>query len=365
MRICQSCRNETTHATCTYCRRYRRSAGATESGAAYCVDCGPDGEAWHDCPECGQVVRGAGNGRCRACINRSTLEHDARLTAVAFSGTWSVQLLEGFVRWLLERDGASPKLPAMLRFHRFFFSHLDRRFTSADELHPQALLDLFTVAGLRRHELAVRYLSETINLEISEEDKQEHAETARVNAILERALADQWSDDLFQFNLWLVQNGRSVRTRRLYLSSAAGLMRYAGVASLRQLDQRVVAAHLATTPGSRANLSSVVRFARERLDHEIGLPDAPRRPAQQPKPLAQLRALLKKIEAAGDWAAAEDLEKIIAVAFGIPHRAVRAGVWWPERRNGRWHLVSSNEVVVCPPALHEVVVRWNGIRTMG
>lgn len=165
-------------------------------------------------------------------------------------------------------------------------------------------------------------------------------------------------DDLFQFNLWLIQCGRPIRTRRLYLSSAAGLLRSAGVGTLTELDQRSVQERLITTPGSRANLTAVMRFARERLGHALELPAPTRRVTKQPKPVTRLRALLRRIEASGESAAMEDLERAVAIALKIPHRAIRAGKWWPERRARSWRVVSCDEVVLCPRELLEVVSRW-------
>src|SRR5690606_23971268 len=48
-RICRPCSTIRPHSTSLYCRRYRRTAGATETGGSFCVDCGPNGEASHDC----------------------------------------------------------------------------------------------------------------------------------------------------------------------------------------------------------------------------------------------------------------------------------------------------------------------------
>ncbi len=223
---------------------------------------------------------------------------------------------------------------------------------------PQSLLDNFTVAGLRRHQLAFRYTCDVLGIEITEEDKQEHVENARVDEILEQAQSARWSDDLFQYNLWLIKSERPVRTRRLYLSAAAGLMRSAGARSLLELNQQSLERHLTMVPGTRANLSSVLRFARETLGHNIALPPRPAREATEPKPVRRLRALLKVIEADGNSAAVEDLESVLSIALQIPLRSIRARKWWPEKRGERWHVVSKNEAIPCPAALQDVASRW-------
>lgn len=358
LRMCPSCSNQATHATCTYCRRHRLVAGATEAGASFCAQCGSSGEAWHHCPECQQVVRGPGQGRCRACINWHVLKREAKLIAVTFAGRWVVQLLDGFVCRLMELDPNGPQLPRTLRSHFPFFSSLDERFSSPDHVLPSTLLDHFTVAGLRRHLLAVRYICDVMGLEITEEDKLEHVETARVATILERAQLDLWSDDLFQFNLWLIKAERPVRTRRLYLSAAAGLIRSAGASSLLDLDQKSVELHIAKLPGARANLSSALRFSRDMLGHTLSLPSIATPIAKDPKPVRKLRALMKRIERCGDSPEIEDLQAAIAVSLQIPLRAIRANKWWPERRADRWHIVSKDEDVVCPMPLERIVSSW-------
>jgi len=287
------------------------------------------------------------------------LEHECRLIAVTLSGDWAVGLLQGFVEALLERDGGSPKLPAQLRAHRGFFIQLDGRFGSVEQVQPQALLDLFSVAGLRKHHIAARYVCEVLSLEISEETKQEHVESARVEAILRSAQDNAWGDELFRFNRWLIQNGKPVRTRRLYLSAAAGLMRAAGVGSILQLDQERLRIHLHKVPGSKANLGVLIRFALEQLGHTIVMPELPRRREAEPKPVVQLRALLKKLRESGNEAAVEDLQRTVAVAFQIPVRAIKAGAWWPGKRQGRWCVISHEEVVRCPAALQDVVMQWH------
>lgn len=357
-RVCQPCSNVATHATCIYCRRHRLVAGRTDAGRAFCAQCGPSGEAWRCCPGCKQVVQGAGNGRCRSCITRDVLRREAQLIAVTLKGAWVVSLLNGFVGWLLERQSDHPQLPRVLRSHLPFFSSLDEGFSAQEHVVPQSLLDHFTAAGLRRHQLAARYTCDVLGVVITEEDKQEHVESARVAEILEKAQSAKWSDDLFHYNLWLIKADRPVRTRRLYLSAAAGLIRSAGVRCLLELNQQSLEQHIEMVPGTRASLSSVVRFARETLSHNIALPPRPAREAAEPRPVRRLRALLKAIENDGDRAAIDDLEGVISIALQIPLRSIRGKKWWPEKRGKRWHVVSKTEAIPCPSALQDVMSRW-------
>lgn len=358
-RVCDRCRNASTHATCMHCRRYRPVEGmTTQTGAAYCVDCGPSGVAWHDCPGCGIAVAGKGRGRCRGCLNRDRLKHDTRLIAATLSGAWTAELLDEFAGWLLERDGSSPKLPAILLSHASFFVSLDQAFDSSERLVPQAMLDVFTVRGLRRHLLPVRFLGDRIGLEISNEVKSEHVETSRIERIIDVAEVGGYSGDLICFNQWLIQDARPVRTRRLYLSAAARLIQSAGGVSLSRMEQGAVDRYLAKHPGARNDLGSVLRFTRSVLGKDISLPAAKTARTQLPKPVVQLRVLLKRAEDEGGAAPAALLQKIISVAMRIPPKAISAGKWWPQKRGRKWLLVSKTESIDCPPELHDILARW-------
>lgn len=250
-RICEPCRNRPTHSTCAHCRRYRAVAGLMESGSPHCIDCGPSGVVWHECPGCGISIVGKGRGHCRSCLNHERLGREARLVAATLSGAWAIQLLEGFVSWLLRHDAASPKLPATLLSHTAFFVALDHAFDSSERLVAQAMLDLFSVQGLRRHLLPVRFLSETVGLEITDEEKAEHVETGRIAALIEAVEAQGCSEDFVRFNQWLILDGKPTRTRRLYLSTAARLSQSLGWIALSQLDQTMVDRYLSMNPGKK------------------------------------------------------------------------------------------------------------------
>lgn len=359
-RICQPCRNQSTHATCMHCRRHRAVAGEIATGRTYCVDCGPSGAAWHSCPSCDATVAGIGRGKCRRCLNHARLLREARLATVTLSHSWVESLVNRFAEWLIARDGGSAKLPKTFTAHIAFFQSLDRSMDTVERLVPQAVMDLFTVQGMRRHLLPLDFLRHEIGLEITDDMKTEHVETARIVAILERAEADGWGDDLLRFNQWLILELKPVRTRRLYVSAAARLMRSADVKALGRLDQSMVDRYLSATPSARNDVGAVLRFAKVVLNLSIGLPDrnAPR--TQAPKPVVELRVLLNKIRGGKLPVHVQHLEGAISVAMLIPLKAIAAGDWWPERRGRRWFVVSQGEVVASPVELDDILELWDG-----
>ncbi len=357
-RVCQPCRNESTYATCVHCRRYRPAAGLSSEGRAHCSHCGPAGAAWHECPACGMKVSGSGRGQCRHCLNRARLRREARLIAVALSQSWVVALVDGFAEWLIARDSASPKLPKTFISHLPFFQVLDQSIESAERLVPQTMMDEFTVQGLRRHLLPLQFLRHEVGLEITEEMKTDHVETARTIAILERAETGGWGNDLIRFNQWLIQEQKPVRTRRLYVSAADRLMRFTGIKVLTQLDQEMVDRYLTDTPCARNDVGAVLRFAKTVLNLSIGLPVRKFPRPQTPKPLAEVRTLLKKIRGGTEPVQVQHLRRLVSIVMRIPLRAIIKGDWWPEQRGRRWLVVSKREVVACPPELEDVVARW-------
>lgn len=358
VRLCPRCKNGLSHITCCYCRRYRINAGELADGRSYCSDCGPDGHAWHHCPGCGSLERGAGAGRCRTCLNRDAMQHDIRLLRVTLSSPWVGALLADFSRWLSDRDGANPSLPAIFRSHSNFFSALDARFNSPEGMTAGTMLELFSVAGLRKHLLPVQFLSEAGLVSIDPAVKQEHVESRRIDAIVAKAECAGRREDLFKLNEWLTREGKPTRTRRLYLSSASALLSDAEVPGISALDQAMIASYLSKVPGSRANLGATVRFARQILGHELCLPKQKPGSKAVSKPVAQLRPLLRKIRSSSVPPTLDLYERAISIAFRIPVSAISAGRWWPERAGGRLFVVSSKERVGCPAELADVLVGW-------
>lgn len=295
-------------------------------------------------------------------MNHERLGREARLAAATLSRAWTIQLLEGFVSWLLSHDAANPKLPATLLSHAAFFVALDRAFDSSEHLVPQTILDLFSVQGLRRHVLPVRFLAERVGLKITDQEKTEHVEKCRIGAIIEALEAQGCGEDFVRFNQWLILDGKPTRTRRLYMSTAARLSQSLGWITLSQLDQGMVDRYLSKSPGARNDLGAALRFARTVLGRDIWLPArrAPR--TAETKPVLQLRALLKKVELKGDDSPIELLQMIVSIAMQIPARAIRSGKWRPEKRGGKWLVVSTTETISVPKELHDVVARWKAGR---
>lgn len=226
---------------------------------------------------------------------------------------------EAFGNWLSARVGEHK---AALTVHRYlpFFMEIERRWQDVPEY--AALLAHFGAAKLRRVLLAMRWM-EAAGLAMPDmAAKMDDSDRRRIVATLdkfalgskERSLLDGYREAL----MVNMKAGRmTLRSIRLALSPAAALLRLASVMEHMPLDQGVLDAYLAKTPGQRAAVSGFVRYLREAHGAEIALSVAdPGRVKQQrrKKLEADLVALMKE-----DGAGAEFKRRWISVTLAYFH----------------------------------------------
>lgn len=356
-RLCNNCRNRRTHATCVYCGRHRLRAGTLGSGRMYCLDCGPEGEAQHLCPDCGEVQAGAGLGRCRACLNRDRLEREGRLAALTVSRAWVQQAIIEFAKWLCVQRPSDPKLPMLFQAHISFFERLDAAFEAPEALSAKAVLDNFLVAGLRKHLVPMSFMRAHFHFEISADQKTEHVERQRIDDILRTSKRCICLDDLIAYRNWLAETTRPVRTQRLYLSTAAGFLSTLKTTIANATDAQV-RAYLTKTPGVRNNLSGFLRFLRNNQHATLSLPELDDLPNRQPESAKRLRKLLDRIEKLGADAPITLLESSISVAFGLALTDIRSGKWSAGIKDKQVVLHTAFESVKVPLELVNIVERW-------
>lgn len=356
-RLCNVCQNKTTHATCTYCRRYRLRAGTLESGKAYCQECGAEGAARHHCPDCGEVQAGKGRGRCRACLNRERLLREGRLAALSLSRAWVQQAIVSFGDWLYAQRPNDPKLPKLFLAHVPFFERLEASFEEREALTAEKMLDHFSVAGLRKHLVPMSFMKAHFNFDIPANEKNKHAEHQRIEDILRRAKRCVWLDDLVAYRAWLTESERPVRTRRLYMSTAAAFLN-TSKATLANATERQLRAFLVKSPGARNNLSIFLGFARDLQRATLILPSLDELPNHIPESAKRLRKCLTQIEKLGTDAPILLLERAISIAFGLAAQELSKGAWTTEAQNEKYALRNQNQVLEVPKELVSLVEQW-------
>lgn len=361
--ICDRCRNRLTHKTCSVCHRYRRVAGTLPDGKPYCSTCTPGISASHACPRCGAVIPGTGRGLCVACLNRERIVHETRLQELALSQPWARELYADFGGWLAAECPANRRLLAVLARHFGFFERLDAGCRSFDEVTGALLLDRVGVAGLRAHTLPMRYLRARHSITINAEEKTDHVERQRIRAILERSRPEPWGAVLERYSEWLEAKMARVRTRRLYLSTAAQFCRIESVAADGACTSEHVQHFLKHQPGLRANLFRWNAFGKECLGCVAEIPLVRRR-RRNPRTVRDLAKLLSAVDAVGlDRAPVKLLERTIAKSFGYTVAAFLEHAWSVESHDARVWLCRPGKRLGVPAPLTPVVVAWARRRT--
>lgn len=356
--LCDHCRNQLTHKTCSVCHRYRVLAGTSPNGKPYCAACAPGVASSHACPTCGTTVAGAGHGRCLACLNRGRVDHEARLQELALSQSWARELYTGFGEWLAATYPANRGLLSVLARHFAFFQTLDSRCNGLEEVKSDMLLDCFGVAGLRTHTIPVRYLATRFGVEVDGAKKFDHVERQRIRAIVAENREQPWGSLIERYDRWLAAKDVAVRTRRGYLSAAARFCRVESVNETALYTSDQIRGFLTRRPGLRANLFKWNAFGKETLGCDVSMPPA-RRHARRPRTVRDLSKLLSKIEATGfEQAPVRLLERVIAKAFGYSVARFLGCEWSVENRaEGVW-LCGDGDRLRVPRALIPVVVSW-------
>lgn len=324
-KICESCRNGLTHATCSVCRKYRKIVQGSDVEGAKCSSCVDDPSITHACPDCGKVLPGHGNSRCRSCANKIALNRELVLTGAIFNRDWVATLWHRFGAWLHVQKGGAPNLLAVLRSHQTFFERLDVTFASVLDITDSSLLRLFGTATLRSHLLPTRFLAEQLEVRVSPDAKLKAAERGRIDEIRLNVKREPWGGLIEDYLRDLDSSGLSLRSIRMYISTAHMFASNIGLTKSAWMPgeiERFVARH----PGTRNNLSRFVSFCRKSRSWDVAMP--PKGEALSPikdpvKVASKLANLIQKVEAIGlPHVGRSLLTRILATALGLPVRAV-------------------------------------------
>lgn len=324
-RICDSCRNRHTHATCSLCRKYRKVGRRGEDAAPICTDCVGNEDVTHACPGCGVEMPGKGASRCRACLNRAAIDREVRLTTTIFAHEWVAILWSRFSNWVYGRSPGNPKILDIVRSHQAFFERVDAAFESALDLTGSALLRVFGTAALRRHLLPVQFLAEQVDIHVHSEAKSQASEFDRINETLIAAKRTTWNEIIHAYHQVLVASPLAPRSVRMYLATAAAFCAHADV-GVKAWSHGVLEGYLKDKPGTKNSLSRFVSFCRNSRGWDVHMPakGATVQPLPDPVRSARtLRELLKKVDTTGLQNAPRDvLGAILSVALGLPKSTV-------------------------------------------
>ena len=251
-KVCEPCRNKITHRTCSVCGKYRKVAEVIDE-TPFCAACIPGAEQKHACPDCNVELPGAGNGRCRACLNLKNINAESRLIAAAMSHEWIRVHCTGFGTWLYQRQPNSPSILRVFRSHHVLLEKLDAHFANEVDVSSSSILASFSVAELRKHLLLLQYLKEALGVELLQDDKDTAVERERVREKLRACLGKPWEQAMRSYVDWLEMSDVKPRTMRLYTSSAAAFCSSIRMSN-KPWKEDILKAYLRRHPGARANL---------------------------------------------------------------------------------------------------------------
>lgn len=353
MICCRRCRQAQSHGTCSRCRRHRVIA-LREGSRRWCWSCVPESELSHDCPDCGRQLPGNGAGRCRACLLKAQVDHEASLLSATLEREWVRQCVAGYAQWLLARQPDNLRLAASLRSDLPLFQMLDQQLETAQALSGEALLALMPQNRLRRHLLATVYLQDSGLIHLERQQKREAADRGRMKAKLAECADTPWAYAVQGYADELTASHRQVHTSRLYLAVAIRFCRDQRLEG--PFGQAELVDFLTRNPGSRASLSAWVTYVRRSLGYKVTMPPRIRTPLASVRAASKTLALLLAASPTSENTPTERLEAILCTAFGYSTRQLRKDVECVGNE-GAW-LRTTNGLVDVPVRLRKLALEW-------
>ena len=321
LRLCPRCARAG-HETCEACRRHRALEPAAD-GRRLCRACTEQGEI--PCPEC-RRPRPAGCGkRCWDCYWKEVAEHRIRLNAAGLASPALAQRFADFGAWLVAKTGPRKTALNVKRYLEFFLQ-IGREWDDIPEYG--ALLRHFGAAGLRRRLLAVRWMDAAGLVVVDADAREAESERRRIEAILNRLPAGSPAAVVLAgYHATLRARAKAgkctLRSVRLTLSPAAGLLEIASAGRGLPPDQRTLEAFLRQSPGQQAAISSFVTYLRRAYGTELAVPRRNALQRQKERRAKLLPELLAVMRETGDTRTADRRWLRIALQYfhDLPARA--------------------------------------------
>lgn len=245
--------------TCQDCRRHRRLS-TTSEGRRLCYACFTVGII--PCPCCGTDMPAGRANSCEQCYWKNTYLKRLRLDEAGLSSSTFVQLFRAFGMWLLEQV---PAQKAALTIHGYFpfFYEMEKRWGEIPRYSQ--LLIYFTAEGLRRVRLPMRWMSETGQVVVDAQEREDASDLRRIAVIVASLpsgtpagrVLGAYSRELQS----KVAAGRvSIRTVRLALRPAASLLATCEENGFQLPEQVALDRYLLNAPGQKASITGFVSY---------------------------------------------------------------------------------------------------------
>lgn len=360
IRVCDRCRNQATHKTCSHCGRYRAVAAQLPDGKARCANCLPGEETSHACPDCQAVMSGPGHSRCRHCQIASQVRASLALTSVAMVFPWGREMVDRFCQWYIADGSLAPLALRRLPHYEAFFQRLETAGGREGAPSASTLLAHFRVEELHRYKVPMRFLRDVQGLALDAKAKVEHAERTRIQDLLASSRQASWFTLLKQYVAWLEGRGKLARTIRLYASAAQAVCKSLELSLDVPPDGAPFERYLRYHRGQRTNLSVFVSYCRRELGWEVSMPTLTSSSAPAPvhPVLQELDVLLERVRrGAGDQQA--QLERAVSLLLGFDDLRLSEVQWTIGRRSGRpLAFMRGTETVQLPKAVGDLAAQW-------
>ncbi|MEA9589204.1 hypothetical protein VC279_19875 [Xanthomonas sp. WHRI 10064A] len=293
-------------------------------------------------------------------MNRERIERDAAVQVMALERDWSRAAYLGFGQWLLGAQPDKPHLTKVFAGHFSFFARLDASVAGPCKLRGNGLLEMFSVAELRKHVLPVRFLGAHAGVDLDEAAKVEQVERGRITEKLLAIRRAPYATVLKRYVRWLDDKGTPTRTIRLYLTAASQLCKIEGLGESGQCSNVQLQHFLRRHPGARASLFRWLTFGRTVLGWEVIMPQRTSSKDRPPRTVRDLSVLVGKIEKVGlEQAPLELLHRVIAKTFGFTVKRLIARQWHLLEKDEQVHLSDGYESIRVPEPMRHLVKAWS------
>jgi hypothetical protein len=348
--LCQSCSIRSTHATCSVCRRHRRHVADTLGGKPLCAACAA-APTTHNCPACGELIAGTGQGRCLPCTLRASASRKALVLRAGLEHSWCQDLWDEFARRLIGSRQHLHKASKILAASLPYFQVVDGIFEERSEITADALHELIASPVHRRHLLAYRFFLVALGVRNANEVRDQFNEARRLEAILVRAQGRAYAPLLENFVDALRAKGVASRTIRLYTGVAQNFCERSCATAESAWAPQAILEFLQHTPGAASSLSAFVGFCRRYKGWSVRIPD--KQTLQMQVGFGQHAvARLKKALSSVEGRSVESLKlmevvRVMSAATGLASRALlSASIDASEHSGGT--IVLSEEAQIAP-----------------
>lgn len=226
----------------------------------------------HSCSQCGAKLEGAGNRRCRKCLNEGSIRDLAFKLKSGISKNWIQKLWSNFVESRLSIDEGNPALKRRI-IHAFeFFVLLDNKFVMSDEVTEASIIEVIGSEGLRKYLLASRYLIHEFGLKEFDQVREGSIREKRSVVMASKACGQPFQQVLDGYFRSLHSKSISIRTIYSYQRAAQGLCTDAQLRAGAAVADFDVVRYLRKYPGQYACLFPFVTYCREILDWDVSMP---------------------------------------------------------------------------------------------